>query len=135
MADLSINVVAVMAPSGAIPQTLLATVNFNHGDVIYAINSTHAGLANAAVNINTAAARGIAVGNGYTGQPIPYVDAGTITIGATVPVGHILVLSPNAGKIGNHADLTTNHYLTPLGYGNNSTTIELAIYPTGIQRA
>ena len=134
MAELSITAASVRSPSGVPVQVKLATANMEPGVAVYEINSTHVGLANAS-NATQAACRGIVVTRAYDAQPVGYVGSGTYVAGANIATGQVYALSVNAGLICNHADLTTNAYVTILGYGNNGTTIQLAINPTGLARA
>lgn len=134
MADYTINAIAVRSPDGVTPKTIVTTVNIDAGKLIYKINSTHAALANANVNANVAAVAGVTVDNAYVGQHVSYVDSGTLALGTTLTAGMPLVVSPNAGMIGNHADLATNHFVSLFAWGVNATHAEIAIKPTGYQR-
>lgn len=132
MADLSITAANVRAPSGVGVTVKLATVNMEPMTAVYAVNATHVDLANS-TNSTVAQCAGVTVTRSYAGQPVGFVGSGTIVAGATINVGQVYVLSPNAGLVCNEADLVTNNYLTVIGYGNNSSTIQLEIKPTGLQ--
>lgn len=123
MADYVIVAENVRAPLGAPVLTALSAQNIGPGNWVWAPNSNYVDLANAA-NTNASRVVGVTVGQAFTGQPIPYVATGTFTTGnGAIPIAHEIVLSPNAGKACNHADLTTNHFLTRLGAGNNANTV------------
>lgn len=135
MADYVIVAENVRAPLGAPILTSLVPQNIGPGNLVWQPNANYVDLANAA-NVNAARAVGFTVGQAFTGQPIAWIGTGTATVGnAAIPIAHELVLSPNAGKFCNHADLTTNHYLTRFGAGNNANTVQIGILATGLQRA
>jgi hypothetical protein len=135
MADYVIVPENVRAPVGAPLLVKLSASNIGPGNWVWEINSNYWALANC-TNINAARVAGVSVGFAYTGQPLPIVSAGVYTTGnAAIPIGHALVLSNVAGQMWNHADLATNHYVTKLSWGNNTTTAQLAIEITGLQRA
>jgi hypothetical protein len=134
MADLVITEENVRIPSGTPVAFALAAQNMGAGNLVYRLNTTHVQLANAA-DPNAAGAIGVTVDKAFTNQPVGYVTAGAVLNAATIPVGHVLVVSPNSGKACNHGDLSTNHYLTIVGYGANASAIALAIQATGVQRA
>lgn len=136
MADWTITPELVKAPDGAPRLTKLAASNIGPGNAVWEINTNYVALANA-TNVNAARLAGITVDFAYTGQPITYVAAGTMGHfgNAALATAHAVVLSPNAGLFCNHADLTTNHYVSKLGWANNASTVALSIEVTGLQRA
>lgn len=135
MADYTITPENVRAPTGASIRPMLAAQNIGPGNFVFDLNATHVDIANA-TNVNAARVSGFTVDFAYTGQPIGVVSAGTVTLGnAALPNGHVIMLSPNAGKACNHADVPAGNYVTPLGVVNSPTTVLFAINPTGIVRA
>lgn len=81
----------------------------------------------------TAAIKGIALNGASVGQPVTYQTSGTITIGATVTVGTIYVLSATAGGICPAADLASGDYVTIIGVASTAAIITMFRTPTGIQ--
>jgi hypothetical protein len=83
----------------------------------------------------TAAVRslvGIALSGASAGQPIRVQTGGSITIGATVTVGEIYVLSDTAGGIMPEGDLEQGDYVTIVGIATSSTVILLDITNSGV---
>lgn len=81
---------------------------------------------------------GIACNGAAVNQPVEYASpAGPIdiTIGATVAVGTMYVVSANLGAIAPYADLTTGNYCVPLGIADTATTILLNPWVSGIIHA
>lgn len=68
---------------------------------------------------------GIALNGGASGQPCVGQFAGPITIGATVAIGVVYVLSTTAGGIAPTTDLATGNYTNVLGVGISATQIDL----------
>ena len=76
---------------------------------------------------------GISLNSTSSGQPIDIITAGTLTVGAaSVGVGHVYVLSGNAGLIADVADLANGDFTTVLGVGLTSTTIKIGIIVGGV---
>jgi hypothetical protein len=83
-----------------------------------------------------AACVGISLHGALSGQPLAYQTQGQITIGATVTVGEIYLVSKTAtGLIMPVGDVVSTNYVTILGVAISATVINLAIQVTGIQHA
>lgn len=134
MADLAPTRQNFRPPSGAQVQFKLSAANLEPFEAVWAINSTYVAKANAA-NANAASVVGLTVTRSYQDQHVGYISQGVVTVGANISTGHIYVLSPNGGNVCLESDLSTNHYTTVIGYGNNGSTLQLAINPTGFVRA
>jgi hypothetical protein len=78
---------------------------------------------------------GILLSGGAAGQPCAVQRTGDITIGATVGIGTIYVLSAAAGGICPSADLVSTNYVTIIGVGVSATDIRMALLTTSIQKA
>lgn len=79
----------------------------------------------------TAAVRtlaGIALNGASAGQPLRVFLGGNITIGGTVTVGTIYVLSDTAGGIMPAADLETGDYVTIVGIATTSAIIQCTTF-------
>lgn len=75
---------------------------------------------------------GIALNGASAGQPVAVQKRGSITIGGTVVVGTVYVLSTTAGGICPWADLAAEDYVTIVGIGTTAATIALQPYTSGV---
>ena len=82
----------------------------------------------------TAVLAGIALNGAAAGQPVRIQTGGTITIGATVGVGTVYLLS-TAGLFMPHGDIATSDYISPLGVATTAAKIKLGILVSGVQKA
>jgi hypothetical protein len=81
-----------------------------------------------------AAAQGIAITPASANGRFIGCEEGPIDIGGTLVVGTIYVVSVTKGGIAPSTDLTTGHYVTPLGTATTSSTLELLPKPSGVQK-
>lgn len=128
MSNLSITAASVQVASTVKLSRGIAGATIAAGDALYidASDSNKLKLA-IATSLAGAAFVGIATHAALSGQPVQYIPAGAITIGATLVVGTIYVVSATAGKICPVADLVSGNYLTIIGMP--STTSILQVYP------
>lgn len=99
-------------------------VRLSSSSVVAAVNDTSA----------NAAAYGIALNGGGSGQPISVQKTGDITIGGTVAVGKIYALG-TAGGIIPVDDVAGGEFITIIGVGISATAIRLSIKPGGVAAA
>ena len=99
-------------------------VRLSGANVIAAVNDTAA----------NAAAYGIALNGGGSGQPIAVQRDGDITIGGTVAVGKIYALG-TAGGIIPVDDIAGSEFITIIGVGISATAIRLSIKAGGVAAA
>jgi len=99
-------------------------VRLSGAAVIAAVNDTSA----------NAAAYGIALNGGGSGQPISVQKGGDITIGGTVAVGKIYALG-TAGGIIPVDDIAGSEFVTIIGVGISATAIRLSIKAGGVAAA
>ncbi len=128
MSNLSITAASVQVAS-TIPLTRgVAGATIAAGDALY-IDAADSNRLKLAVATSAAASvfAGIATHAALAGQPILYIPAGAITIGATLHVGTIYVVSATAGKICPAADLVAGNYVTIIGMPSSTTVLE--VYP------
>jgi hypothetical protein len=128
MSNLSITAASVQVAS-TIPLTRgVAGATIAAGDALY-VDTSDSNKMKLAVATSAAAAvfAGIATHAALAGQPILYIPAGAITIGATLHVGTIYVVSATAGKICPAADLVAGNYVTIIGMPSSTTVLE--VYP------
>lgn len=128
MSNLSITVASVQVASTISLTRGVAGATIAAGDALY-VDASDSNKLKLAVATSAAAAvfAGIATHAALAGQPILYIPAGAITIGATLAVGTVYVVSATAGKICPVADLVAGNYLTIIGMPSSTTVLE--VYP------
>lgn len=132
--DLSITAANVAASSGAQYADGTAGATITAGQAVYLDASANTyKLADCDATASTAAIGGIALNGASSGQPIKIQTAGTITIGATVTVGEIYVLSGTPGGIAPEGDLAQADRVVLVGVGVSSSQIALRLYNSGVQ--
>lgn len=99
-------------------------VRLSGSSVIAAVNDSAA----------NAAAYGIALNGGGSGQPILVQRTGNVTIGGTVAVGKIYALGTSGGIIPVD-DVAGSEYITIIGVGVSATVIKLSINAGGVAAA
>lgn len=78
---------------------------------------------------------GAALNGGAINQAARVQTGGRINPGATVAVGQIYCVSPNAGKWAPYADVASTKFVTISGIGVTTSLIEIIGEVTGIQKA
>lgn len=140
MADLSITAGNVVAGSNASKELGVAGATITAGQVVYK-DSADGKFKLADANSATVAARtayGIALNGASDGQPLQVQTSGDITIGATVTVGNVYVLSGTPGGIGvgggpgPASDLVSGWYTNVIGVGQTSAILTLRIFTAGV---
>lgn len=128
MSNLSITSANVLAGAGSPAVTGVAGAAIAAGDALY-IDTSDSNKLKLAIATSAAASvfAGIALHAAASGQPITYMTSGSITIGATVHVGTIYVVSATAGKLCPVADLVTGNYVTIVGMPTSTTLLD--VYP------
>lgn len=137
MADLIVTAASVVKGTGASTATGIAGEAITAGQPLY-IDATDNGelkLADANDTAAKAAIAGIALHAASTGQPITYQTSGEITIGVTVAVGTLYVVSATAGGIAPIADLVSTNYVSVIGIAKTAAILTLGLNNTGIQKA
>lgn len=82
---------------------------------------------------STAHVDGISVNGGSAGQPVDYIESGSLLAGGTLVKAGVYVLSAaTAGGIAPLADLATTNQLTILGYASTSGQLEFNPNSTGV---
>ena len=124
MANLSITAANVLASAAAQKERGTAGATITAGQPLYKDSSDSDKLKPAQATASKQGFVGIALNGAASGQPVEYVTRDTeLTIGATVAVGIVYVLSATAGAICPHADLTTGDYGVVVGIGISTTKI------------
>lgn len=134
-ADISITAASVIPSSAAKIVTKTAGATLTAGQVVYEDTADSNKVKLADTNSATAAARvvfGIAAGGAAAGQPVRIIrEDPTLTLGGTVAIGDILILSATAGGIAPSADAASGHYVTVLGVAKSTTTINFLPLASG----
>lgn len=133
MADLTITAANVVAASNATRVTGTAGETITAGQPVYAKSSDsyHLWKCDANFSADTAAAVGIALHAASDGQPLTYITAGDVDLGATLVEGTVYVVSATAGGIAPAADLTTGWYTTVLGVATTSSNLAMQLQVSG----
>ena len=134
MADLSVTAANVQSVPGATIKTGSAGASITAGEPVF-IDSTDS-LTKPAANTGDAASRveGIALHAAETGQPIKYIAAGDIDMGAVLTVGELYILA-GAGAVSPAGDAITGDWITYLGIATAADNLKLNIQASGVQLA
>lgn len=134
MADITITVANVAAGTGSVTSDGTAGATVTQGDVVYqdAADSNKWKRADANLSSAAATAIGIALNAAENGQPLRIQTSGEITIGGTVAIGTVYVLSANAGKIAPTTDLATGWFTFVIGIGKTTAIIKLIMQTAGV---
>jgi len=137
MADLSITAGSVAQSASAVTEQGTAAAAVTAGQVIAKNASGKFDLADA--NSATALLRipyGIALHGSLTDQPLLVQVRGDITIGATVGVGTVYILSATPGGIAlgcpGSTDLVSGMYTSIIGIGVSATVLRLDFNVSGV---
>ena len=126
MADVTITAASVTPGTGATQTSLTAGAAITAGQVVYKDTNGKAQLASAVSVALNATVYGIALNNAANGQPVVVQTAGLITIGGTVVLGAIyLVSGNNPGGVAPATDLTVNWRPVILGIATTTGAIQL----------
>lgn len=125
MADLSITAANVLASATARTVTGVAGATITAGQPLY-IDTADGNALKPAQNTSTKSAFvGIALHAAADGQPITYCSRDEdFTIGATVAVGQVYILSDNAGGIAPISDAGSGDFIVVVGIGKSTTKIK-----------
>lgn len=139
MANLTITVASVLHPANSPRLTLnIAGEALVRGQVVYlaADNKWYK-----AISSDTAIKAGneegsnkirIVMADVSTGQLVPLLEPGQrYTVGATLTLGKLYVVSATSGLICLNTDLVTGNYFTPLGYPYSTTELDFEPNSTG----
>lgn len=133
MADITITAANVVKSTGAQVGNGIAGASITAGLTLYLDEATSTLKIADCENAAKDEVKGIALHAAASGQPIAYQYAGVIGIGATVAVGTIYILSA-AGGICPSADAAQNDYITVIGVGKTTSTIDMIIKNSGVQK-
>lgn len=130
MADVTVTAAEVLPDSGTVTVSGTLGGTVTAGMAVYLDSTTTTWkAADANASAATAAAKGIALTGGVSGQSVIVCTGGTLDPGFTVDVAKIYVVSATAGGIAPAADIVTGWRTTILGIG--ITASQLQIVPGG----
>jgi hypothetical protein len=134
MAALSVTANNVKPGAGAVIEHGTAAVAVTAGQAVYLeASSGKYKLTDAdSATAEARTVRGIALHGAAVDQPLSIQTDGLITIGATVAPGVPYFSSATAGGIAPAADNTTGVYPTFIGFGVNTTQIDLNFVAAGV---
>jgi hypothetical protein len=138
LSDLSITAANVVPCAGNnVNNQFTASVAITQGETVYLVAGSPSqwALAKSSGTATLAQCQGVALNSASAGQPLTVQTSGPITIGATVVVGGLYILSATAGLICPFADIATTNFVTLLGVASSATVIQLAPNPTGVAHA
>ena len=132
--DLSITAASVTTTSTSF-RDITAGATITAGQAIYqdSTDNDKGKLADANDTSAKAVVVGIALHGAASGQPLRIQTGGNITIGATVTVGKVYVLSETAGGIKPIDDIDMSDYVTVIGVGTTTAIIKMNITVSGVQ--
>lgn len=137
MAAITVTAASVARVDGEVLNGYLAGATITAGQSVYVDSNgavqvgTNASSAGSGVS---AAAVGIALNGGGSGQPIAILKNGTVNIGGTVAVGKQYVLGTSGGIIPVD-DVAGSEYITTVGVGATAANIKLGYNVSGVAAA
>jgi hypothetical protein len=130
-ADITVTATSVKLSSGT-SSLYNAGAAVTAGQVVYLHTDGLVYLSDANASATTKAITGIALNGAAIGQPVSVQTSGTITIGATVAVGTIYVVSATAGGIAPSTDLASTWGTIIIGVADTTGTIKLQFFDSGV---
>lgn len=135
MANLALTASLVVPDEGYSWLTGIAGEAVTRGQLVYLkASDTRYWVGHCETSAATAAVSGISLVDAAAGQPIIVMTGGIVTIGATVAVGTLYLLS-TAGLFMPHGDIATSDWITYAGVGTTAAKIKLGIHVSGVQKA
>lgn len=134
-ADISLTAASVVPGANAKLVTKIAGATITAGQVVYEDTGDSNKVKLADTDSATALARvvfGIAAGGAAAGQPVRIIrEDDDLTLGGTVAIGDILILSGTAGAVAPSADAATGDYVVFLGVAKSTTKINFKPVASG----
>lgn len=131
-ADLTITAANVALVTGSPDRGNNAGATITAGQLCYKDSSNLWQLSDANLSAASKTIGGVALHGSLANQPLAVQSDGTITIGATVAVGTIYLLSATAGAICPHTDLATGMTTCILGVATTAAIITIRIFNSGV---
>lgn len=137
MAIISVTAANVALVSGAnVERGFLLGGTVTAGQAVYLSSSNTWIAADTDSSATTAAASGVALNGGASGQPVAVAKAGcVVNMGGTVAIGTVYILDGDAGGICPVTDIATNDWTTVIGVGLTAANLQLIMVASGVQKA
>jgi len=133
MADLTITAASVVPASGASVNSGTAGETITAGMALY-LKSADARYWKAQCDGTTeeSTVAGVAINGASAGQPVSFINAGTVTIGATTVKTTAYMLSAAAGAICPQADLVSTNKIVYIGFATDAVgTFQMMLRVSG----
>ena len=121
MADLTITPASVIAGADAVKNGGIAGETILAGQAVYLKAADSRLWLALATTAAAATAVGIALHAALAGQPLVYIEGGSLVIGATTSKATTYMVSAAAGGICPQADLVSTNKISYLGYATDTT--------------
>lgn len=132
MADVSVTAANVAAGAGSTSVYGVAGATITAGQAVYLDSTTSTYKLSDANAAGTATCDGIALNGAASGQPLKVLTEGLITIGGTVVVGTIYVVSETAGGICPTTDLASGEYVSVIGVATTAAILNVRRINSGV---
>ena len=134
MAELTVTESLVTSNNAVITyRSYLTSEAITAGELVTQASDSTVSLADSSVDGDTILGVALTSATG-TGEYIVVANGGEYIVGATLVAGQIYCLGPTPGKISLFSDLASSDYVRYLGYATDTTSLQIQINNTGIQK-
>jgi hypothetical protein len=135
MAELTITESLVTTNNAVITyRSYLTSEAITAGEVVTQASDSSVSLADSSVSTDSILGVALTAATG-TDEYVVVAVGGEYIVGATLVAGEMYCLGPTPGKIGLFSDLASSDYVRYLGYATDTTSLQLQINNTGVQKA
>lgn len=135
MTDLVITAANVLEGTQARKQRKTCGATITQGQSVFVDNSDQLQPAQKDVDAATAAAVGIALNSGESGQPVTFQSGGELDVGSTLVVGETYVVGAGPGGIAPIADVISTEFSTILGIATAAGVLKMGVLQSGVAHA
>jgi len=135
MADITFTAASIMPGANAQTQEVTYGATITQGQFVYLDTTTGTYKLADVTAEATAAACGIALTSGASGQPGIIQTAGYVTTSAHLSLAAPVLILSDDGKACPSADLANNDYITIIGAAASTTSLKLGFNATGVKAA
>lgn len=135
MAELTITESLVTTNNAVITyRSYLTSEAIAAGEVVTQASDSSISLADSSVSTDRILGVALTSATG-TDEYVVVAVGGEYIVGATLVAGEMYCLGPTPGKISLFSDLASSDYVRYLGYATDTTSLQLQINNTGVQKA